>query len=350
MSANAGSPSLDPVQQGGERRDLFLAPDEHRADHARAHRLQAATSGLFAGTPPGAPAAHRAVLHLRAVARAPGALMPERDDLAGVGAAVQRRRTSGPTAAPGTDGRRPRAGGCSTGAAGEIRACQSVSSASRFPTPAILDWSSSRALTAIVPLPSTRRNSSGRDLLRVRAERADVGVQPDAPQPPRVEQGQPAAVGELDREPVPLRLARPRAEASSQPGAARRPRLAFPPPGAVTTMLPLMPRWIPRSGPGVGVPVQPGGLDPDGFAPPPGGREPASDQRVTQLPGRCAAGSRRCPSRPLATIRPVQCLIGDQAAGGLDLGKLRHPPVLPDQGPAAVTRPGDRAAGHGGEG
>jgi len=55
-----GLSRLDPVQQGTERRDLVLAPDEHRADDARAHRVQAVTSGLFEGTPPGAPAAHDA--------------------------------------------------------------------------------------------------------------------------------------------------------------------------------------------------------------------------------------------------------------------------------------------------
>jgi hypothetical protein len=30
---------------------------------------------------------------------------------------------------------------------------------------------------------------------------------------------------------------------------------------------------------------------------------------------------------------PVQGLVSDQAAGGLNLGKLWHPPVLPDRQP-----------------
>ena len=46
-------------------------------------------------------------------------------------------------------------------AAGDTLACQRISSASRFPTPAILDWSSSRALTATDPLVISSRNSAG---------------------------------------------------------------------------------------------------------------------------------------------------------------------------------------------
>ena len=44
---------------------------------------------------------------------------------------------------------------------GRTLACQRISSASRLPTPAILDWLSSRALTAIVPFVISARNSAG---------------------------------------------------------------------------------------------------------------------------------------------------------------------------------------------
>lgn len=48
----------------------------------------------------------------------------------------------------------------------------------------------------------------GRDLLGVRPERVDAGIQPDAPQSAFVEQHEGAAVGEVEGEPVPLGLAR----------------------------------------------------------------------------------------------------------------------------------------------
>ncbi len=130
-----------------------------------------------------------------------------------------------------------------------------------------------------------------RDPFRVRPERVGVGIQPDPSQPALVEQGQPAAVGELERETVPFRLARSRfpARACVQGGLARpglvsgracrpvaragpalpaagplRSRRCgpHPPPPvvrspAVTTIRPPMPRWIPSSGPGSGEPFTP---------------------------------------------------------------------------------------------
>ena len=65
-----------------------------------------------------------------------------------------------------------------------------------------VDWSSSRALTVIVPLVNRRRNSGRRDQLGVRSERLDIRVQPHSSE--FVEEYETAAVGELERESVPL--------------------------------------------------------------------------------------------------------------------------------------------------
>jgi hypothetical protein len=72
-------------------------------------------------------------------------------------------------------------------------------------------------LTANRALGDQGAECGGRDLFGVRPERVDVRVQPDASQPALVEKRQAAAVGEVEREAVPLSLARLRVAA---PGAA----------------------------------------------------------------------------------------------------------------------------------
>ncbi len=128
-----------------------------------------------------------------------------------------------------------------TGAAGEILACQSVSSASRFPTPAILDWSSSRALTAIVPLLSRLRNSSG------------VTSSASGPRPPisGVSRTRPSRrlSNKTSRPPSANSIVKrfhsdlpgPRPASRLQAGCGS-PAWVASPPGAMITMLPLMPR------------------------------------------------------------------------------------------------------------
>ena len=109
-------------------------------------------------------------------------------------------------------------------AAGESRARHSVSSASRLPTPAITPWSSSRAFSAVVPRPTRSRKTSRPTSAASGPDVREVRVDHRAAEPPLVAQRHPAAVGELEREAVPVAAApRPRRPRSGPPsrGAAR---------------------------------------------------------------------------------------------------------------------------------
>ena len=172
------------------------------------------------------------------------------------------------------------------------------------------------------------------DLGGVRAERVDVGVQPDAPEPALVEQHEAAAVGEPEREPVPFGLARLRVAA---PGPAALGGLAV---RDVTTIRPPMPRWMPRSGPASNRPS--GGLAPHRLAPPVRRGEHPPGQRGAQL-----AGGVRPAHERVAVVHvhdaAVQRLVGDQAAGGLDLGKFGHLFVFTVPGIGSISAEQDPA-------
>jgi hypothetical protein len=166
-----------------------------------------------------------------------------------------------------------------TGVAGEILACHKISSASRFPIPAILDWSSRRALTAIVPLVIRARNCAGvtsaasgpsapiSGLSRMRPSRrlSNSAIRP------------PSANSSVNRSHAALRGCASRS-GGSPPSATQ-------PSAEVTMMRPLMPRWMPRSGPG----------------------EPSAPEvsHHMVLPRRCAAVS----TRPVSAARssPGEC-------------------------------------------
>ena len=122
-----------------------------------------------------------------------------RDEVAGVGAAAAiasaRRATRRRGRAP------PKSE--SAGRRGSSRACQRISSASRLPTPAIADWSISRAFSG-ARLPPIRARNSGRDLGGVRAQAREVGLEHRPSEPTRVAQREPASVLELESEAVPV--------------------------------------------------------------------------------------------------------------------------------------------------
>src|SRR5690348_5951433 len=159
------------------------------------------------------------------------------------------------------------------------------------------------------------------DLGGVRPELVDAGVEPDPSEPALVEQDQAAAVGEAEREPVPLGLARLRLM-PSRPAAFGR--VAVPggdyDPAAHTEV-------------NAEVGPVPGGLAPHRLAPAAGRGERSAGQRGAQLTGGVRAADERV---AVVDVRdaPAQRLVGNQAAGGLDLGEFRHSFVLPV--PAAV--------------
>ena len=143
-----------------------------------------------------------------------------------------RRRGGSPSGSPraarGAAGRAPRRVSSPAARRGESRARQSVSSASRLPTPASARWSSSRALIGAVPRPTPRAERVAADLGRVRADVREVGLEQRAAEPALVAQREPAAVGER----------RARSGPSSR-GAG----------GSSTSIRPAMPRCSPSTGP-----------------------------------------------------------------------------------------------------
>ena len=84
------------------------------------------------------------------------------------------------------------------------RARQRISSASRLPTPEITPWSSSRAFSGAVPRPTRLRNSSRPTSAASGPTCEKSGSSIGAAEPALVAQGQPAAVGELEHEAVPV--------------------------------------------------------------------------------------------------------------------------------------------------
>ena len=131
-----------------------------------------------------------------------------------------------------------------TRAAGEILACHSASSASRFPTPAILDWSSRRALTAMVPFMIRSRNSAGVTSPASGPSLSTSGLSRTRPS---------LRLSNSARLPPSANSSVKRFHTALAGCASRRkgsPAQTSWPSGDVTTMRPPMPRWMPRSGPG----------------------------------------------------------------------------------------------------
>ena len=120
------------------------------------------------------------------------------------------------------------------GRRGESRARQSVSSASRLPTPAITRWSSSSRLERRRAAPDPRAERRARDLGGVGADVREVRRDERAAEPALVAQREPPAVGELEREAVPV--ARRRRLVDHDParpsrGGGRAPARSSPPRG-----------------------------------------------------------------------------------------------------------------------
>src|SRR5690348_16966320 len=87
---------------------------------------------------------------------------------------------------------------------------------------------------------------------------------------------------------------------------------------------------------GRGRAASPGGVEPYGLAAPVRGGEATSDQRAPQLPRGVRPGHVGVGVVDIHDA-PVQGPVSDQAAGGLNLGKLWHPPVLPARGARRIT-------------
>ena len=105
--------------------------------------------------------------------------------------------------------RRSRSSSSSRQLAGEPAAARAARArASRRPAgcrrPASAPWSSSRALIGAVPRPTRRAERVAADLGRVRADVREVRLEQRAAEPALVAQREPAAVGELEREAVPV--------------------------------------------------------------------------------------------------------------------------------------------------
>jgi len=128
-------------------------------------------------------------------------------------------------------------------AAGDTLARHRISSASRFPTPAIADWSSSRALTATEPRVISSRNSA-------RVTSAASG--PSASMSGFSRTRPSRRLSNSARLPPSAKLRVKRSHSGLRGCASRRrgsPAPAARPSAAVTTIRPPMPRWMPRSGP-----------------------------------------------------------------------------------------------------
>src|SRR3954454_17086354 len=153
------------------------------------------------------------------------------------------------------------------------------------------------------------------DLPRVGAEGVDVRVEADPAEPPLVEEPQRAAVGEDQREPVPLwldRVAGPRDPAADVVAA-------------LVVVAPLPADVDPAAHAQVDAQDRSvaGDLAPDRLAAPVRGPQLVADQRVAQL----ARGVR--PAHVAVGVvdvldLPVQGGALDDGASGLDLGQLRH--------------------------
>jgi hypothetical protein len=153
------------------------------------------------------------VHHLGAAARAAAARAAGRDDVTGMRAAAVRHRPAqhrtqrpvqpvGVFALQAVDGR----GGRDLGLPQDLVGQQ-------VPDPGDLGLIEQAGLDGDRPLGDQGPELGRGDLSRVRAERADVGVQENTPEPALVEQGHPAAVGELKGEAVPRGFARLRVPA-----------------------------------------------------------------------------------------------------------------------------------------
>jgi hypothetical protein len=147
------------------------------------------------------------VPHFGAAARARAARAPGRDDLTGVHAAAGGGGLQGRLegAVEPVDVLAPQ--GVHTGRGRHLGLPESLVG-QQVPDSGDLGLVEQPGLDGDRPLHDQVPEFRGRDLLRVRPERVEVRVEPDAPQPALVEQGQAAAVSELEREPRPFRLAR----------------------------------------------------------------------------------------------------------------------------------------------
>jgi hypothetical protein len=163
------------------------------------------------------------MLHLGAAARAAAAGLAGRDDVAGVHAAlgdgrVQRRFQ---VAVEPVGVRAPQAGG--TGGGRHLGLPQHFVS-EQVPYPGDLGLVEQPGLDRDIALADQGAEVRCAHLGGVRPERADIGVQPDPAEPALVEEHQRAAVGELEGEPVPLGLARPRVAAGRAASLGAVPR------------------------------------------------------------------------------------------------------------------------------
>ena len=217
-------------------------------------------------------------------------------------------------------------------AAGDTLACQRISSASRFPTPAILDWSSSRALTATDPLVIRSRNSAG-------VTSAASG--PSASMPGLSRTRPSRRLSNRTRLPPSAKLSVNRSHSALRGCASRRQRLA-----ALGDLAVRGRDDDPAAHAQVDAEVWPvfRGLAPDRLAPPASRGEHPPGQRGAKLTGGVRPADERV---AVVHVRdaPVQRLVGDQAAGGLDFGKFRHSFVLAgpngrsNEDPALCGRP-----------
>ena len=202
----------------------------------------------------------------------------------------------------------------STRRRGSSEACHSVSSASRLPTPAITDWSSSRALTGAVPRPTRSRNSATPTSAASGPSRVRSGSSRTRPR---------------------RRLSKSR---SSPPSAKRRVKRSQA--GSRSGDVAVVPRT--RSPPSTGDPVAvgdhdppahaevdpqqrpvAGGLAPHALAASQGGGEPASDEGGADLAGGVRAADPGVGVVDVGDLA-VQRAGLDDRAGALDLGQLGH--------------------------
>jgi putative flavoprotein involved in K+ transport len=293
-------------------------------------------AALFPRAPPGGAAAHRAVHHLGAAARAGPARLAGGDDISGVRAAALGQRAGQHRPQRAVQPVDVLALQVADRHAGRDLGLPQDLVGQQVPDPGDLGLVKQAGLDRDRPLGDQGAELGRSDLGRVRAERVDVGVEQDAAEPALIEQRQAPAVGELEREPVPRSLARLRVPARAVAAfcgpAVRRDDYDAPAHAEVDAEV----RTRGARGPVRG--SQPRGLAPHGLPAPVRGDQRPSDQRGTQL-----AGGVRPADERIGVVdghdAPAQGHVRDQAAGGLDLRQLGHLAVTSAQGGEPVGGP-----------
>ena len=146
--------------------------------------------------------------HRRVISGAGPAVAPAADDPQRVHAPVPDRGPDHAVGGPQQARLLRRRTGSRPAARGGPGRCQRISSASRLPIPAIRSWSMQPGLDRRGAPPRAARNWAGVISWASGPARLDRRVQPDAAQAPRVDQHEPAAVGEGQGEPGPAVVAR----------------------------------------------------------------------------------------------------------------------------------------------